>query len=334
MDITRFISTHRKLLVAGLLLVILIAVGTLPLYGPLLGMVTSELFIPALPLMYTALAVSWTMFSGSTGYMSLAPAAFMGIGIYFTGFLWNKFPLGVIILIAAALSFVVALLLGLVTLRLRGIYFAIFSFGLVVLFGRLAAYYDIHVVGIKGRAIPPVSWEMFYYMMLGMAVATLIAVYFIRRSRLGLAMQSIGGNEEAAAHMGVNTTMVKVITFAISSVFMGVTGALFATHMVFIDPYGAFSLEYSFTPVLMAIFGGMGALYGPVVGATIFSLFGYWLQTNFPIYYGLIFGIVLILAILYLPGGLVGLVPKLQDRLGGPLSKLGKGGRAEQHANT
>jgi branched-chain amino acid transport system permease protein len=168
--------------------------------------------------------------------------------------------------------------------------------------------------------------------MFGILVATLIAIHFIRRSKLGLAMQSIGGNEEGAEHMGVNRTRVKVISFAISAIFMGAAGAIMAPKLIYIDPGIAFNLNYSFLPVLMAVFGGMGQLYGPVIGAVIFAYIQRILMTEFPKYYMLIFGIILILAILYMPSGLVGLVPKLQKvRL---ISKLWKGGGAEQRANT
>jgi len=332
MDITK--STPRKLLVPGLLLLILIALATLPLYGPLIGVQVYRLFLPTVCFMYIALAVSWAMFSGSTGYMSLAPAAFLGVGMYTMALLREVLPLGVIIIAAGLLSFLIALLVGLVTLRLKGIYFAIFTFGLVVLIGQLVLYYEIHVNAIRGRDIAPTSPENGYYIMLGIAVATLLTAYFIRRSRLGLAMQSIGGNEEAAAHMGINTTMVKVITFAISAIFMGAAGATLAARIVFVDPTMAFNLNYSFMPVLMAIFGGLGQLYGPVIGAPIFALLQYWLSANFARYYSLIFGIILIIAIVYMPGGLAGLLPKLRNRLEGVITKLWKGGKAEQRANT
>ena len=330
MNIAKF--TSKRFLVPGLLLVLLILLAALPSYGHLLGMSIRELFMPATSLMYVALAVSWTMFSGPTGYMSLAPAAFFGVGVYTTALLRETLPLTVIIAIGGAISFAVALLVGQVTLRLKGIYFAIFTFGLVVLIGRLVLYYDIHIVGIRGRSVPPTSFEIFYYIMLAIAVVTLLTAYFIRRSKLGLALQSIGGNEEAAAHMGINTTMVKVITFAISSMFMGAAGAAFATRMVFVDPTAAFSLNYSFIPVLMAIFGGMGQLYGPVIGAVVFSLLANWLSSEFPLYYGLIFGIILVVVILFLPGGIAGLVPKLQKV--GPIARLLNRGKEEQHANT
>ena len=327
MDITTF--TRSKLLVPGLLLLIFIVLATLPLYGPFVGISQNDLFRPATTFMYIALAVSWAMFSGSTGYLSLAPAAFVGVGIYTTAILRAELPLGVIITIAGLICFILALLVGLVTLRLKGIYFAIFTFGLVVLIGQLVLYYEIHIAGARGRSVPPATYETFYLIMLGLAVAAVLTAYFIRRSRLGLAMQSIGGNEEAAAHMGVNTTMVKVFTFAISAIFMGAAGAVLATRLIFVDPAAAFNIGYSFTPVLMAVFGGMGQIYGPVIGATIFSFLEYWLSGRFPLYYTLIFGIILITAILYLPGGLAGLVPKLRNRLRGVIPKLLKGGKTE-----
>jgi branched-chain amino acid transport system permease protein len=337
MNIATF--TSKKFLVPGVLLVILILLATLPLYGPLTGLSERDLYIPATTFMYIALAVSWTMFSGFSGYLSLATAAFLGVGIYTTAILRGTelglgLPLSVVIPIGGAISFILALLVGLATLRLKGIYFIVFTFGLVVLIGKLVTFYEIHEVGIRGRNVPPITYESFYYIMLAIAVATVLTAYFLRRSRLGLALQSIGGNEEAAAHMGVNTTMVKVISFAITAFFMGAAGATLANRLIFIDPAATFYIGYSFTPVLMAIFGGLGQIYGPVIGATIFALLEYWLIGRFPIYYGLIFGIMLIIVILYLPTGLAGLVPKLRNRFGGVIPKLLKGGKTEQSANT
>lgn len=337
MNITAFIHRYRNLWVPGSLIVILIVLATLPFYGPFLGMSMRDLYIPAVALMYSALAVSWTMFSGITSYLSLGTAAFFGVGIYTTALLRPpplELPLGVIIAVAVIASFAIALLVGLVTLRLKGIYFAIFTFGLVVLVGQLVLYYEIIILNIRGRSVPPTSFENMYWIMLGIAVATLLVAYFFRRSKLGLALLSIGGNEEAAAHMGINTTMVKIISFAITSTFMAAAGATYATRMIFVDPYMVFNMSFSFTPVLMAIFGGIGNLFGPVIGAFVFSILEIRLSAVVPDYYPIIFGIVLILCILYLPGGLVGLVPKLRNRFGRVILKLGQGGEAEQHANT
>ena len=284
--------------------------------------------------MYSVLGVSWAMFSGSTGYLSLGTAAFFGIGIYSTALMREILPLGVIIAVAALASFLMALLVGLVTLRLKGIFFAIFTFGLIMLIGQVVRYYEIVLQGRRGISVAPISYNNFYFLMLGLAVVTLLAIYFIRRSRLGLSMLSIGGNEEAAEHMGINTTMVKVTTFAISATFMGAVGAVYATRMIYVDPGLIFHMGNSFTPVLMAIFGGVGSLFGPVIGAAVFTLLENWLSQIVPYYYPIIFGIVLIVVILYLPGGLAGLIPNLRNRLGEVVGKLRKRSQGEQSANT
>jgi len=159
--------------------------------------------------------------------------------------------------------------------------------------------------------------DVIFYVMLAIFILLMLTTYFIRRSKFGLAMRGIGENEEAAAHIGINVTMVKVITFAISAFFMGAAGAVWATKLTYIDPYVAFNPLFSFMPVLMAIFGGMGQIYGPVIGAAIFSYLQETLQTEFPYYYMLLFGIVLVAAILYLPNGLIGLIQKLWRRISG-----------------
>jgi branched-chain amino acid transport system permease protein len=141
-------------------------------------------------------------------------------------------------------------------------------------------------------------------------VVLLITAYLIRRSKYGLALQSIGEDEEAAAHTGINVTVLKVIIFAVSAIFIGAAGGIMATRWTYIDPFIAFSPLFSFLPVLMAIFGGMGQFYGPILGAAIFAYLEEILLTRFPYYYMLIFGIILVVAIVYLPEGLVGLIQK------------------------
>ena len=320
MDITRF--TSKRFLVPGLLLLILAALATLPLYGSLYNVI----LITAI-LMYVIITVSWVIFSGPTGYMSLATAAFFGVGIYTSAILLPNtgeiLPLPLVIIIAGLASFILALLVGALTLRLRGIYFAIFTFGLVELMKQLLLYWEFNVTHTRGRFVVLVDNDTVFYMMLGIFVVLMLTAYFIRRSKFGLALQSIGENEEAAAHSGVNVTMVKVITFGISAAFMGAAGAIIATRWTYVDPYIAFNPLFSFMPILMAIFGGTGQLYGPVIGAAIFAYLQETLQTTFPYYYMLIFGIVLVVVISYLPNGLVGLVEKLWKRVSG-----------EQHANT
>jgi len=330
MDITRLFTTHRKLLAVGSLLLILIFLATFPLYG---GAYYIRLLTTIL--MYTVLAVSWAMFSGATGYMSLATAAFFGVGVMTTAFLQETLPFPVIIVIGGLLSSALAFLIGLVTLRLRGIYFAIFTFGFVMFIGQTAYYIDSNMLGnIWGHDLPLPDPGMLHYTMLGLVVVTLLTIYFIRRSRYGLALLSIGGNEEAAAHMGINTTRVKVLGFAISAIFMGAAGAIWAPAMIHVEARIAFNVFNSFMPILMSIFGGMGQFYGPVVGAFVFGYLERTLRVELQQYFMLAFGIILVVVILFLPNGITGLVPTLQGKLGGVLAKLRKGGQAEQHANT
>jgi branched-chain amino acid transport system permease protein len=309
----------RKWWVAGLLLLILIVLTGLPRFAPLytVVLVTSIL-------MYVILTQSWVLFSGPTGYISLATAAFFGVGIYTSAVLGWLLPLPVVIVAAALISSGLALVVGALTLRLRGIYFIIFTLGLVELIKNVVLWHAIKFTGSRGRFVVLVPNNTIYYVMLAILVALLLTTYVIRRSRYGLALQSIGENEEAAAHTGVNVTMVKVITFGISASFAGAAGAIIATRWTYIDPYIAFKSLYSFMPVLMAIFGGMGLFYGPILGATVFAYLEEVLITKFPYYYMLLFGAILLVTILYLPDGLVGLVQK------GRRVFL----RREQHANT
>jgi len=313
----------------GLFVLLLVFVVTFPLYAR-----AYDVRVLTIVLLYVILAVSWAMFSGTTGYMSLAPAAFFGLGIYSMATLQNYLPFPVIIVTGGLVAFALALLIGLVTLRLRGIYFAIFTFGLVVFLGELVQYLEATIWLKHGQAIIPIDNEILLYTMFGLAVVTVLAIYFIRRSRYGLALQSIGGNEEAAEHMGINTTRLKVLIFAISSAFMGAAGVITAPNLIYVNANIAFSLFYSFMPILMAVFGGMGHLYGPIVGAVIFGYLEKMLRAQLYSYFMLGFGIILVAVIYFLPNGIAGLVPTLQDKLGGVIQKLRKGGQAGQHANT
>ena len=308
----------RKVWVPALLLIILLLLAALPYGRPGYTVVLVYTI-----LMYIVLTMSWVIFSAPTGYLSLAPAAFFGVGIYTSAILGMALPLPVVICIGGLASSCLALLVGALTLRLRGIYFAFFIFGLVELIKHFVLWYELKFTGTRGRFLIPVDNNTIYYVMLAIFVITLLTAYLIRRSKYGLALQSIGEDEEAAAHTGINVTLLKVITFAISAVFMGAAGAIWAIRLTYIDPYIAFDPLNSFMPVLMAIFGGMGQLYGPILGAAVFSYLREVLITRFPYYYMLLIGIILLLAILYLPNGLVGLIQKWHKRaLGG------------QHANT
>jgi len=306
------LTSKRSLVSGSIILIMFILLAISPLYAPRYTVILlTSIF------MYVVLTVSWAIFSGPTGYISLAPAAFFGVGIYTSAILGKALPLPIVICFGALASFCLALLVGALTLRLRGIYFAIFTFGLVEFIRHLLLFWECTVTGTRGRIVILVDQTTVYYVMLAIFAISLLTSYFIRGSKLGLALQSIGQEEDAAAHTGVNVTMVKVITFAISAFFMGAAGAIMATRWTYIDPYTAFNPLLSFLPVLMAIFGGMGQLYGPIIGAAIFTYLEEFLITRFPYHYMLIFGIIMVLAIVYLPDGVVGLLQKLWKRIPG-----------------
>ncbi len=309
MDITTPTS-KKPLLWWAIILIIFILLAFVPLYAPGYPVVLLSSI-----LMYVIMTVSWVMFSGPTGYMSLAPAAFFGVGIYTSAIIGKALPFPIVVGIGGLASFCLALLVGALTLRLRGIYFAIFTFGLVMLIAHSLLFWELHVTGTRGRFVMVMGYNTIYFYMLGVFVLLLLTAYLIRHSKYGLALLSIGQEEDAAAHTGVNVTMVKVITFAISAFFMGAAGTVMATKWTYIDPFIAFNPFFSFMPVLMAIFGGMGQLYGPVIGAAIFTYLEEFLITRFPELYMLIFGTILVVAILYLPDGLVGLIQRLWKRI-------------------
>ena len=299
----------KKLWVPGSLLVLLIFFGTYTLFAS-----TYSIILMISIFMYIILTLSWVLFSSPTGYLSMAPAAFFGVGVYSAAILGPELPLVLVIFIGGLASAILALLIGALTLRLRGIYFAIFTLGLVELIKNLILWYEIEYSGVRGRFVILVDNVTIYYTMLAILVLLLLTMYLIRRSKFGLALRSIGEFEDAAAHVGVNVNALKTGTFAISAIFIGAAGAIMATRWTYIDPFIAFDLDYSFLPILMAIFGGMGQLYGPIIGASLFAYLKELLITRFPYHYMLTFGLILLIVIFYLPGGMVGLIQKWRKR--------------------
>ena len=315
MDLFRIIS--KKPIFFGLSFLIIILLATLPLYIPPYPVISLTSII-----MYIVITVSWAIFSGPTRYISLASAAFFGVGVYISAVLGQALLLPIVIVIGGLVSFILALCIGLLTLRLRGMYFIIFTFGISELIRNFLLWWETKMMGTVGRWVVAVDHVVVYYVMLAIFVLALLTAYLVKRSRFGLALQSIGEQEEAATHIGINATVVKTIAFAMSAFFMGAAGAIMATRWTYIDPKIAFNPLFSFMPVLMAIFGGTGQLYGPVFGAALFAYFEEILITKFPYYYMLLFGSIMIVVILFLPHGMVGLVQKWR-----------KGGMRRQNAN-
>ncbi|MFC2023957.1 branched-chain amino acid ABC transporter permease [Chloroflexota bacterium] len=265
--------------------------------------------------MYTILSVSWAAFCVPTNYISLATSTFFGVGIYASA-IFQDLPLPVVIIIAGGISLGVGLLVGLATLRLHGMYFAIFTFGLTELARHLMTWYEVNITGTVGRYLPPMNLNTAYYYILALLVVTLIFFYFFRRHRFGVALRSIGQSAEAAAHIGINVNQVKILSFAITCFFMGATGAIMATRWSYVDPSLAFHPFITFFAVMMVIVGGWYSLgWGPLIGSIVLTTLSDTVLAEVANLTMLLFGVILIAVILFFPGGIMGLVEsRLKDR--------------------
>lgn len=262
-------------------------------------------------LMYMILALNWTIFCGPTQYFSLGIAAFFGIGVYCSAIIWAEFPslplVGVMILAGVASS-LLALLVGLTTLRIKGMYFAIFTFGMSELMRHFVTWWEVNMTGTVGRWIPIVSNEIVFRYMVIIAVLSILGAYYLRRSRYGLALISIGDGEDVAEHMGVNTTILKIAVFAATCFLTGAAGALIATRWSYIDADVAFDSVRTVITIMMSLFGGMSTIYGPVVGAISLGIVSDVLLARFPYISRLLLGTILVLTVLFIPDGIAGLI--------------------------
>ncbi|MEM3579843.1 MAG: branched-chain amino acid ABC transporter permease [Candidatus Bathyarchaeia archaeon] len=271
-------------------------------------------------LMWAALTMSWYFFSGLTGYISLGSTAFFGTGLYFTALYlnfsviegrWPELPFPVIVLMAGLLNFGFAFVPGLISLRLRGIYFAIATFALGMACQGIFDYLVTNVMGTYYTHIPSFNPQMKYYSMLTTTIAVFLIIFLLCKSKLGLALKMIGENEEAAVHLGVNANLVKTLGFAISAMCMGFVGSSYAIIFPVTGPKLAFDLKYSFLPAIMAMFGGIGTSYGPLVGAVALSLLNEYLGVTLVHYFLIILGVIVIIIAELMPEGIVGFAKKM-----------------------
>ena len=297
------------LLVAGL---VLAALAALPFFA---GPYAVTLMIGMTG--YVVLATAWGLFSGPTRYVSLATVAFFGIGAYTVGVLSETLPYPLVLLVAALIGLAVALVVGLSTLRLAGVYFVIFTFGLAELIRQLVTWYEVNVTGTLGRYIfLPVTPESIYWQLLALAAVTFLLSWGIGRTRWGLALKVIGDDEVVASHCGIDITRLKLALFAASAVIITLVGAIQAPRWTYIEPSIVFNPTISFLTLIMALLGGADRLWGPLLGAIPLFLLFEWLSANFPNHYPIILGLVFIAIVFLLPKGVLAAIE----------SRLRKGG--------
>lgn len=298
--------TLRSIGFAAFFPALLIGLACLPLYA---GEYTVTLMIGMTG--YVVLATAWGLFSGPTRYVSLATVAFFGIGAYTVGVLSETLPYALVLLVAALVGLAIALLVGLATLRLAGVYFVIFTFGLAELVRQLVTWYEVNITGTLGRYIfLPVTPEGIYWQLLALAAMTLLVSFLIGRSRLGLALKVIGDDEVVASHCGINIAGVKLALFSLSAVIITLVGAIQAPRWTYIEPSMVFNPTTSFLTLIMALLGGADRLWGPLLGAIPLFLLFEWLSANFPNHYPIILGLIFITIVFVLPKGVLAAVEK------------------------
>jgi branched-chain amino acid transport system permease protein len=270
---------------------------------------------------YLVLTVAWALFSGTTRYVSLATAAFFGVGAYTVAMLVKTVPLYATFGIALVLGTLMALLVGLVTLRISGMFFVIFGFGLSELMRELLVWWEINQTHTMGRYVfVPFDTTLIYEHLLGLAVLVFLVGWLLRRSRLGVALLVIGDDETMARQAGINVPLAKVMIFVVSSVFMTVVGAVMAPRFGYLSPEFAFNPLISFTVVIMALLGGMQRLWGPVLGVVPLALLSELLQVRFPFWYSVLLGLVFMVIVYFLPRGVTGLVEDAWQLLRRPIA--------------
>lgn len=260
---------------------------------------------------YTVLATAWALFSGPTRYVSLATVAFFGIGAYTVAVLGEVLAWPLVLLIALGIGVAVALVVGLSTLRLSGVYFVIFTFGLAELVRQLVTWFEVNKTRTLGRYIfVDITTAQIYWQLLALAVLVFAAGVLIRRSRLGMALRVIGDDEMVARHVGIDTTRAKVALFAFSAAFMTLAGAVMAPRWTYIDPAIAFNPVTSFQVLIMALLGGVHRLWGPLLGVIPLTLLFEFLLANFPNHFSILIGLAFLLIVYAIPRGIAGLLER------------------------
>ena len=269
-------------------------------------------------LMFSVLASALNIISGFTGYAAFGNMVFFGLGAYTTSVLMNKvgFPFAAAFLASGCVAVVMAVLLGILLLRLKGHYFALGTLGAA----EAVKYIIDNLTGLTGggqgttipsmRGHPAVTNRFFYFAMFVMLILILITAWRISKNRLGYAFKSIRANEEAAGVMGIDTTRYKIYSWGISALFTGLTGAIYAYWFSYIDPPTVFDVMWVVKMFVMILIGGAGTVFGPVIGAFILETISELVWSKFLNLHLGILGTIIILVVLFMPNGIISLVTK------------------------
>jgi branched-chain amino acid transport system permease protein len=310
-------QTRTLWIIAGVVVLLLAA---FPAFGPDIYYLSFGLLL----LMYIALAGSWNLMGGYTGYFSFGHAFFFGVGAYVVGFLLTKFGLSPFITcwLAGLVCALLALIVGYPVLRLKGPYFSIATMCLSVIGLAIAMNSPDITGGATGLYLPMLDVDVFtsrsiyYEIMLALAVGITLLCRSIQKSRFGIGLFAIRENEVTAETIGVDTTKMKLAAFALSGFLAALIGGIYAYHRSYIYPETVFDFNISMEILIMVLIGGVGSWQGPIVGAVILTVINQLLIVLFP---GippevprLIYGTLLILVMMFMP---IGILPSLYMKL-------------------
>jgi len=278
-------------------------------------------------LQFMVLAVAWSILGGYAGYVNFGTSAFFGIGVYTAVFLVKEFgaPLPVQIAVAAAIGALMGFLLGLLTLRMQGIFFSIATIALTIVIETTITNWR-YVGGAAGIQLqrPPVIEPFHSYVQLLFFVQALLVVLaiaisrFIHNSWIGRGLQALRDDELAAECTGVPTLRLKLVACVISGALMCAAGAPAAMYLQYADPASAFNLNYSVSVLAMSLIGGTAHWAGPVIGAIVLGTTQQLLTVTISSEVNvLILGVMLVLFVVGAPEGIIGLVRKLRTWRGG-----------------
>lgn len=298
-----------------LIAVIIMVLAFCPLIGSLLKR-EDLINLLILVLLFTTLASSWNVLGGYAGQINLGHAAFFGLGSLATRLLWmSGAPVFLSLLAGGGVAVVFALLVGVPAFRLRGIYFAI---------GTLALGEILSVT--VGNALPVVSalpaqylatyrLAPRYYLFLTLALLTIGTTHVLVNSSLGLGMMAVREEEEAAESLGISALKHKLLALCVSAFFAGLVGGAFAYYHVSYYYQFPFSPMWTFDAMLIAFIGGAGTIIGPIIGAMFYVIVKEVLAVALVEVHLIIFGVLFILVVLFLPGGFVEAWEKIQERV-------------------
>ncbi len=280
------------------------AVGELLPAGYLLRVVSSAL-------MLTSLALAQNVLLGYTGYPAFGGIAFFGIGSYTAGVLSKNlgFPLLLSILAGGVLSLIVAIAIAPVLMKLRSHYFAIATLALQLALAEFVSNLEF-TGGSYGINLPIyrgfLEGYLFYLLFWAVALSAFLLNLYVDRSVFGYALKAIREDELAAESVGVNTVLFKSLSFGLMAFVTGLTGGVYAFWITYIDPSSTFDPLLSVKTFVALLLGGVGTTVGPIVGAFSLELISEVVWSRFLELHGIILGALIVLAVLFLPRGVVG----------------------------